>query len=860
MLKTRNGKETQETKQEPKLKPEDKSRQEAEAAQAKAKQEKAAAKMVKEAAARAQKEAEAIAKERARQEKTAARERALQAKKAEKTAKIAAAWVKKELAADAKRKAKQEAEAANMKAKEGKEVVQKAQLAAAAAKKEAEAIARKKAQEEAEAVKKSQQAAEENRKAVEAIAKEKARKEAEAVKESQMAAAAARKEAEALAREKTRQEAEALKEAQMAAATAKKEAEELAREKARQEAEALKQAQQATALAKKEAEESAKEKAKQEAEALKQSRQAAAMAIREAEAIAREKPPQRIEPVVKAEAATTWVKKETVTRATRIPFFSGRSIMVMLVGLIIGTGLGLGYWIYNPFASSPTTETTQPSGLQLVGLPSDVPWSSQVKVQMVNPGSSYVNLRDLASTGQYYAAKASSLPFLQFLSDALKTDAPQYNHTVDELDQMITATIDTTSEQPTMIITTTAATTEEASFFSTYLPGVFTQYLIAEEGNKQQQAYTDVSDKIQQVKAALVTATDELNTIKQQSGLVDFNNDPVYVALTAKISALETQLNYQATTLAANIEVSGASGQTVQASIDQTIQQRDNIVAALSAAEAQLNALALQITLSDDGTFNTELVQLNAKVSALEIELNRLMVGDATTVGLVTMIAQGMTESDPQYATALNLINQTSESLVKARQDVAVLQSRITDSTDLVLSQDYLLAQAKVDNLRAQLSDTTNKLASLTLQSTAGLGQLTLQQSFDLTSVALTDARSQLAELESSHANSAYVSADLDYQLAQAKVDTLTSQLGSLTASMTALVASDVDTVGITDSLVAGNPSIPVPVLPEKIRMRNALMIGAILGIVLAWGILNWKWIRKSVFAKPAIAEKEDEL
>jgi hypothetical protein len=857
MLKTRNGKETPVISKEPQVDKKEKARQEAEAARARAKQEKEAAKRAKESAARARKEAEALARAKARQEAEAARERAKQAKKADKTAKMAAAWVKKELQADAKRKAKQEAEAARVKAKQEEEAAKKAKIAAAMAKKEADIQAREKALRDAEALKQSRQAAAISRKEADALAREKAKREAEAQKQAQLAAAAAKKEAEAEAKAKVKQEAEAAKQAQQAAALASKEAEAAAREKAKQEAETLKQAQQAAALAKKEAEALAREKAKQEADAIRQSRQAAAMAIREAEAIAREKPSPRPEPVEKPKETATWVKKEAVPKVVRTPFFSGRSIAVMVLGLIIGAGLGLGYWIYNPFGSTSTVTTspTGPSKIQMIGLPSDVPWTSQVKVQIVNPGSSYVNLRDLASTGQYYAAKASSLPFLQFLNNSLSKDAPQYSHTTDELAQMITAKYDSTSEQPTMIISTTAQTNAEASFLATYIPGVFTKYLISEEGDKQQQQYQDLASKVEQVKVAVVQATDEFNLIKQQSGLTDVNSNPEYVALNAKINALETQLNSQAATLAANIDTVA-----LQTAIDQTTQERDNIIATLATAESHLNTLSLQNTLAGSSSLNSQLVQLNAKASALEMELNTLMVGDANTVGLVTLIAQGYTSNDATYNTAMALIDKTSRSLVDTRQQIAILESQISSSSDLAATQDFQLAQAKVDNLRAQLSTATDKLASLTLQNASGADQPTLQDSFDRTSTALADARTQLAALQSSYSEGSFVSTNLEYQLAQAKVNTLNQQLSSLTAAMTASVANDIDTAGITDSLVAGSPSTPVPVLPEKIRMRNALMIGALVGIALAWCAVNFKWLRKSAFSNSANTTKEEEL
>ena len=273
-----------------------------------------------------------------------------------------------------------------------------------------------------------------------------------------------------------------------------------------------------------------------------------------------------------------------------------------------------------------------------------------------------------------------------------------------------------------------------------------------------------------------------------------------------------------------------------------------------------MTALSLQITLANSSSFNSELIQLNAKASALEIELDRLMIGDSTTVGLATMIAQGMTAADYAYSNALSLIDKTSKSLADARQQIAILESQISDPADLALNQKYQLAQAKVDNLRSQLSTITNKLASLSLQNASGANQPSLQESFDRTSVALADARTQLAVLESNYSSNAYVSANLEYQLAVAKVDNLNKQLSSLTAAMTSLVANDIDTAGITGSLIAGNPSVPVPVLPEKIRMRNALMIGALVGILLAWVAVNFKWLRKEVFSKSPKSTKEDEL
>gem|GEM_PF-2184159 len=842
-----------------------KAKLEAEAARVKAHQEMEAANKAKITAATAKKEAEILAREKAKQEAEAskqsqqaaaiakkeaeilARKKALQEAEALKKSQLAAATTKKEIEALAREKAKQEAE-----------TLRQSQQAAAIAKKEAEERTKEKVKQEAEALRQSQQATVMAKKEAEEHAKEKAKQEAEVLKQSQQAAAMAKKEAEERAKEKTKQEAETLRQSQQAAAMAKKEAEARTAEKAKQEAEALKQSQQAAVMAKKEAEALAKEKAKQEAEALRQSRQAAAMAIREAEAIAREKPPQRTEPTAKPQSAATWVKKEPETKVSRVPFFSGRSILIILVGIIIGAGLGLAYWIYNPFSSGSTvsTGTTGPSKLQLIGLPSDVPWKNEVKVQILSLLSpDLIFSRNMGATAAVYAAKASSLLFMQFLSNSLATDAPQYNHTTDELSQMITSKFDDKSTVPTIIIGTTAKSTEETTFLSTYIPTAFKKFLISEAVDQQQQDIQDVSNKIDVVKIEVVQATNDLNVIKQKSGLIDVTNDPNYVALNAKIDALDTQLKSEATAL-----VTGGADQTIQAAIDQTMQQRDTIITSLTKAQSALKSLDLKYTLADGTAYSADLITLNAQINALESELNRLMVGDATTVGLATMIAQGMTSADTTYANAMVLIDQTSKSLVDTKQHVAVLQSQLTNANDLALAQDYALAQAKVDTLRSQLTDTTTKLASLNLELATNANQPTLQQAFQNTSVALTAARTQLATLESSYTSSSSVSASLEYQLAQAKVNDLNTELSTLTAKHTSLIANSTDSIQTNDSIIAGNPSVPVPVLPSKMRMRNALMIGAMLGIALAWVAVNFKWLRKSAFTKTPNTVKEDEL
>ena len=49
--------------------------------------------------------------------------------------------------------------------------------------------------------------------------------------------------------------------------------------------------------------------------------------------------------------------------------------------------------------------------------------------------------------------------------------------------------------------------------------------------------------------------------------------------------------------------------------------------------------------------------------------------------------------------------------------------------------------------------------------------------------------------------------------------------------------------------------------IPERSRARNTLLTGAIAGLILAWVILNFKWLVSlvSTSGKPAQAEDEED-
>jgi hypothetical protein len=245
----------------------------------------------------------------------------------------------------------------------------------------------------------------------------------------------------------------------------------------------------------------------------------------------------------------------------------------------------------------------------------------------------------------------------------------------------------------------------------------------------------------------------------------------------------------------------------------------------------------------------------------LEIELDRLMtgwaedtpIGTEKKMGLAEMITNGIT-TGTEYRERLEQIQTVSAALAEARREIAAIDN--DSSGNLTMSRDYRLAQFKVDTLNAELSTLQERLNLLSSQSVNGNSQLDTQTAFDKVSVALAEAKEGLATLESQLGYT-----DLDYRIAQDKVNNLDNELANLTTKLSSMLTENVDSVEMTDYFVMGNPSIPIPVLPERVRARNVLMIGAIVGVGGAWVALNFRWIAKgmpsSSMAKPDELEEE---
>jgi hypothetical protein len=145
------------------------------------------------------------------------------------------------------------------------------------------------------------------------------------------------------------------------------------------------------------------------------------------------------------------------------------------------------------------------------------------------------------------------------------------------------------------------------------------------------------------------------------------------------------------------------------------------------------------------------------------------------------------------------------------------------------------------------------RLTLLTRESLTAESQPDPQAAFDRTSTALAEARTELAVLKAQAGNKR-LAENLDYQLNQGKIENLNAQLATLNQRLNSSLASYNDPAQAANYLTLGNPSIPEPVLP--ITLRDALLLGAVIGVGGAWVVLNFKWLIKGT---PSTQKEEED-
>jgi hypothetical protein len=558
--------------------------------------------------------------------------------------------------------------------------------------------------------------------------------------------------------------------------------------------------------------------------------------------------------------ATNKGKKGPNAVVSMTPIFSRRSMLVLLLGLIVGLGLGLGYWAFSP-ASVVIEEAPPPapSGgfLQSLGIgppPPIEPWRSEVSIQIVNPGSTFITIGQLANIGVYYAAKTESLPFLQFLSLDLAKSSPLYNHTVAELDSIINTTYDARAEQPTIRLQVTTPTADEASFLAGRIPEVFQAFLIAEENNQRVKTRENILVSIEDVKKAIIESEREVSILQAQ-GISSIDKDPTYIALATRVTALQLELERQANIIVImTYQGYSDNSSNIKQEYEKALKDIEQVKADILIAAQEANTLAGQRSNTDIRNDPSYLI-LTAEVTSLQTRINTIMNGGIDTetglqkIGLAEMIAGGI-NSGPVYEDAQLKLEAASKALSDGLKKLAIMQRQSGD-VQIKLSLDYQMAQANVDALNQKFTALLLKLRNSNSENFTDT-----QASFERTSATLAKARQDLASIEGKLISN-QLPRDLDYQVAQAKVNTLKSELSTLNNSLSTTFVNTGGALQAINSLAVGNPSTPLIVFPDRIQARTALAVGAILGLLIAWAVLNRKWLIKTFIPSGQQTESE---
>ncbi len=305
--------------------------------------------------------------------------------------------------------------------------------------------------------------------------------------------------------------------------------------------------------------------------------------------------------------------KETMSMA---PLFSRRTILALGVGLIIGAGLGLGYWAISPINVAMGWPPVQAAGSTE---PNSALYETTMSARLMDRGNTEMTLKGLQLTGEYYAAKMNSSPFLAFLSQKIAEENRQYSYSADELAQMARVRYDWKSDEPAVEIKITSPNEQEALFLISFIPQAFEDFLVVGEANKKQEEYQNIMTGIESAKAALYKAEQELASLELQANTYDVRLDPAYVALSDKATALEIQLSTQAGQLAvltAEDNIGGMEYRDLLLEIERTS-------VALSELRNEQASLEASASFNYSGQ-NSEYMNASAKVAVMREQVNAL--------------------------------------------------------------------------------------------------------------------------------------------------------------------------------------------------------------------------------------------
>ena len=230
-----------------------------------------------------------------------------------------------------------------------------------------------------------------------------------------------------------------------------------------------------------------------------------------------------------------------------VPFFSRRSILILLIGFVVGSLLGLGYWLASPIE----TEMAWPP-IHFNGDDDSEIYQSAVTIELETWAQDTTETQRRRE-GLYHAAVIASTSFLDFLSTS--EQASLYPRSPDQLAEMLVVRYNyEESHIPSFDVRISSSSEQEAYYLASVVLHTYKDYLEQLEYNAWLNEYDDMLEATESVIADLVEIRNELANIAAQAG-VDLSDPkpgalqtlqliPEYVIAEAKVRALERQLDF----------------------------------------------------------------------------------------------------------------------------------------------------------------------------------------------------------------------------------------------------------------------------------------------------------------------------
>jgi hypothetical protein len=220
------------------------------------------------------------------------------------------------------------------------------------------------------------------------------------------------------------------------------------------------------------------------------------------------------------------------------------------------------------------------------------------------------------------------------------------------------------------------------------------------------------------------------------------------------------------------------------------------------------------------------------------------------------LIAEESKLQQDKYKATLSTMESVKTSLLDAEKERAALEQQEAAS-DITNDPEYVALNATVQALVSELDRHATNLAILIAQGDTSQAYTDNLSAVRRTSEALAEARKDLVSLQQ-ELDTEDVALNVGYRIAQSRVDDLNRELTRLTDELRTLVVTD-SSAAITDSLAVGTLSQPTLILPQMMRARDALIMGGIFGVGVAWVILNFRWIAKGMSSASREGKEEED-